>query len=234
MRKSLQISLIAVFGALHAVLYFVSFGLWRNWAIYIESIEGIILGPYAGFMAAFVGSSIARTIRFDAFWMFGIVAEPVSVLIAGFLAKGRWKPVLAAYAIMLSAYFIHPFGRELPLWTILDVLVAVLVIYPASRLSGSLFGTDLKRLPIALILISFVSIATDSLVRIFMLVPCGVYSFFPDVFGSFAGLYAVFVGAALDSYIEDFIVVAVSFLVGIPLLTIVSRLELFKGKITED
>jgi uncharacterized membrane protein len=151
MRKSLQLSLIAVFGALHAVLYFMSFGLWRNWAIYIESIEGIILGPQAGFLAALIGSSIARTVRPDAFWMFGIIAEPVSVLMAGFLAHGKWKPVFATYVIMLSAYFIHPYGRQLPLWTILDILATLIIIYPVAKLGSWLFGTGLRRLAIALV-----------------------------------------------------------------------------------
>ncbi len=95
MRKSQQLSLIAIFGALHVVLYFVSFGLWRNWAIYIEPIEGILLGPQAGFLAAFLGSTIARTMRPDLFWIFGIIAEPLSILATGFLARGKWKPILA-------------------------------------------------------------------------------------------------------------------------------------------
>lgn len=47
--------------------------------------------------------------------MFGVVAEPLGVLVAGFLAKGKWKPVAAIYAIMLGAYFIHPmyFGGQI-------------------------------------------------------------------------------------------------------------------------
>lgn len=109
--RSFQVSLTAVFAALHTVLYFVSFGLWRNWGIYLESIEGIVLGPKLGFTAALIGSSIARMIRPDDFWMFGIIAEPVSVLVAGLLAKAKWKPVLGLYAITLSAYFIHPYGN---------------------------------------------------------------------------------------------------------------------------
>jgi len=56
MRKSLQVSLASVFAALHAMLYFVSFGLWRNWGIYLEPLEGIILGPKIGFFAAFVAA----------------------------------------------------------------------------------------------------------------------------------------------------------------------------------
>lgn len=223
MRKSLQASLTAVFAALHAVLYFISFGLWRNWGIYLESIEGIILGPKIGFFAAFLGSLIARMLRPDAFWMFGIIAEPISVLMVGLLARAKWKPVLAAYAIMLSAYFVHPFGRALPLWTILDILFALLLVYPAAKFSRNLFKTDIKRLSIALILVSFVCIATDSLVRVFLLVPCGLHDLF---FKGFEELYTVFVFAAVDSYIEDLIVVAVSFLVGVPLMISVSKLKI--------
>jgi len=230
MRKSLQASLTALFAALHAVLYFISFGLWRNWGIYLESIEGIILGPKIGFSAALIGSSIARMIKPDPFWMFGIIAEPISVLMAGFLAKAKWKPVLVVYTIMLSAYFIHPFGRNLPLWTILDILFALLLVYPAAKLSRNLFKADVKRLSIALVLISFVCIATDSLVRVFLLVPCNLYTLFPDFFGNFEMLYVVFVAAAIDSYIEDLIVVAVSFLVGVPLIISVSKLKIFEKR----
>ena len=219
----MQASLTAVFAALHTVLYFISFGLWRNWGIYLESIEGIILGPKIGFFAAFLGSLVARMLRPDAFWMFGIIAEPISVLMAGLLARAKWKPVLLAYAIMLTAYFIHPFGKALPLWTILDILFALLLIYPAAKFSRNLFKTDVKRLSIALILVSFVCIATDSLVRVFLLVPCGLHGLF---FGGFEGLYNMFVFAAVDSYIEDLIVVAVSFLVGVPLMISVSTLKI--------
>jgi uncharacterized membrane protein len=214
---------MAMFAALHAVLYFVSFGLWRNWGIYLEAIEGILLGPKVGFFAALLGSSIARMIKPDPFWMFGVIAEPLSVLMAGLLAKAKWKPVLALYIIMLSLYFIHPFGRDLPLWTILDILSALLLIYPAAKLSKHIFKTEVKHLSIALVLISFVCIATDSLVRVFLLIPCGLHSlFFPD----FAALSGVFVEAAASSYIEDFIVVIVSFLVGAPLLITVLKLKL--------
>jgi len=235
MRKSLQLSLTAIFAALHAVLYFISFGLWRNWGIYLESIEGIILGPKIGFFAALIGSIIGRIANpTDPFWMFGIVAEPLSVLIAGFLSRAQWKPALVAYVIMLSAYFIHPFGRALPLWTILDILLALVLIYPAARFSRSLFAIDVKRLPIALVLISFVTIAADSLVRVFLLVPAGLYSLFPDFFGNYDMLYVVFVGAAVSSYIEDLIVVIISFIVGVPLILSLSKLGFWKERKQEN
>lgn len=225
MQRSLQVSLTAILAALHVVLYFISFGLWRNWGIYLESVEGIILGPKFGFLAALLGSVIARMIKPDSFWMFGIIAEPLSVLIAGFLAETKWKPVLVIYAVMLSAYFIHPFGRILPLWTILDILFALLLIYPAARFSDNLLKKDVKRLSVSLVLISFVCIATDSLARVFLLVPCGLHELF---FTGLEELYLVFVGAAVDSYIEDCIAVTIAFFVCTPVLISVSRLGILK------
>lgn len=227
MRKSVRIALISIFGALHAVLYLISFGLWRNWAIYLAPIEGIILGPSAGFLAAFLGSSIPRIALLDPLFIFGIVAEPVSVLSAGLLSRGKWKPVLAIYAILLFAYFLHPFGRQLPLWTIIDVLAALFIIYPAARFGKSLFSKDVKLMSIAFILLSFVCTATDALARIFLLIPLGLHVL---VFPSFSVLQTVFIGSALSSYIEDGIVMLVSLTVGVPILIATSKLGIFPEK----
>jgi hypothetical protein len=183
-------------------------------AIYIEPIEGILLGPHVGFSAALLGSSVARVLKLDDFWMFGLIAEPVSVLTAGFLARAFWKPVLAIYSVMLLAYFVHPFGRALPIWTIFDILIGLLLIYPAAKLSQGLRTKDLKRLSISLVLVSFVCVATDSLVRVFLLVPCGLYGLF---FTDFEALRVAFVLGAVSSYIEDFVAVVFSLLVGVPL-----------------
>ena len=220
MRKSITFGLVAVFAALHTIMYFLPSALWRNWAVCLEPIEGIILGPYVGFFAVLLGSSISRMITFDPLWMFGIIAEPVSVLIVGLLSRRVWKSALLAYAIMLLAYFAHPFGRAFPLWTILDVLAALILIYPAARFSNRLFSPSVKRRSTALLLISFVGIATDSLIRIFLLIPCGLSGLFS---ASFEDVSAIFTGGAVASYIEDSLVVAVSLLVGVPLIVRLSK-----------
>jgi hypothetical protein len=214
-RKSFTVSLIAVFAALHSILYFLSFGLWRNWAIYLEPIEGIILGPWVGFATAFIGSSVARFIKPDSFWMFGIIAEPLGVLVSAFLSRGRWQESIIIYAIMLTAYFVHPFGRMLPLWTVLDIILAFILIIPVAKLGKHILKNDVKRLSMAIVLVSFVGIATDSLVRVFLLVPSGLYVIFN---WSYDILYEVFVLGAVNSYIEDLLVVVVSFLVSVPLM----------------
>jgi hypothetical protein len=230
MKKSLNVGFVAVFAAFHATLYFLSPPvLWRNWAIYLEPIEGILLGPLAGFSAAFIGSIIGRMIKPDVFWMFGIVAEPLSVLMIAFLAQRRWLPVFLTYSVMLAAYFSNPFGARLPLWTILDVLLAFALIYPVAKLSRIGVQNSMQRLTVSLILVSFIGTVTDALTRIFLFVPAGLYAFFGL---SFDEVFFTFTTGATASYIEDLIVVVVSFLVGVPLLLAVQKIPGFKYPIT--
>lgn len=227
--SSRNAALVSVFAAVHAVLYLASFGLplWRNWAIYLEPIEGIVLGPWAGLSAALVGSIIGRTIMPDPLWMFGIIAEPIGVLAVGFLAKGKWKPVVLLYAVMLAAYFAHPFGRSLPYWTILDIFLAIVLIYPVAKLSKNLHE-NAGRMSVAVPL-SFVGTAMDALTRIFLLIPVGLYSFLN---WSYDIVYGAFVPAAISSYVEDVQVVIISFLVGVPLLLALRRIPGFKYPLT--
>jgi len=226
MRKSLKIGLISVFAALHAVLYFLSFGVWRNWAIYLEPLEGIILGPEAGVYAALTGSIAGRIIRppDPASWIYGVIAEPLGVLACASLARGRWKSVLPVYTVMLVAYFAHSFGRWFPLWTILDSLAAFILIYPVAKIGRWVFMGNVKRLSLSLVLISFVGIATDALVRVFMFVPAGLWLMFTS---DSAVAYEIFVSGAIGSYVEDVLVVIVSFIVGIPVLVALRKIPVF-------
>lgn len=228
-RKSLKFGSIAVFAAFHSALYLPP-GPWRSWAIYLEPIEGIILGPFAGFFAALIGSCIARMIKPDIFWMFGVIAEPLGVLVSGFLAKGRWKPVMIIYVVMITAYFMHPYGRMLPLWTILDILFALVLVYPVAKLGKWVFEENVKRLSRALVLISFVSTVADSLTRVFLLVPVGLYTFFGWSFNVLC--YAWFIPGAIGSYIEDLIVVTISVAIGVPLLIALRKIPTFNYPLT--
>ena len=228
MRPSLKIALTGVFAALHTVLYFASFGLWRNWAIYIEPVEGILLGPWAGFSAALIGSGVGRMIRPDPLWMFGIVAEPLSVLVIAFLMRRRWIPVLAAYGAMLLASLVS-FGTSIPLWTVVDVLLALVLIYPIARFHRLGIYDNRRLLPLSVVLISFVGTVTDSLTRIFLFIPAGLYL----VLGlDFQGAVNIFIASAVASYVEDVIVVLLSFLVIVPLLLALRRMKEFQYPLT--
>ena len=210
-----SLAFVCVFAAFHVILYLISPPvLWRNWAIYLAPIEGIILGPWAGFSAALIGSTIGRIVIPTPLWMFGIVAEPLSVLSAGFLVRGAWKPVVAIYAAMFLAYFASPLGRELPVWPLSDAVIALCLVYPAAKLSKNLYGENVTLLPSSLAIVSFITVATDGLARVFLLIPAGYYSFLMAQ----NEVLPAFVGGAVNSFIEDALVIVVSLVVGVPIV----------------
>jgi hypothetical protein len=215
MRTTKKVALIAVFASLHAVLFLPEGLPWRSYVIYLMPIEGIVLGPVAGFFSALLGSTVARLIKPSELWMFGIVAEPLGVLGAGLLAKMRWKELTLIYGVMLAAFFLHPYGTMLPLWTVLDLIVGFVLIYPTSRMAKALWGNKTRRFPVALLLVAFVSTVADSMTRVFLLVPAGLYQFFGFDFDALSG---IFVLGAVGSYIEDLTVAAATLLAGVPLL----------------
>ena len=210
------VAFIAVFAAFHVTLYLISPAiLWRNWAIYLAPMEGIVLGPWAGFSAALIGSTIGRIILPTPLWMFGIFSEPLSVMAAGFLVRRIWKPVLAVYAVMFAAYFGSSLGRSLPFWPLSDAVIAMCLVYPAAKLSKNLFNENVKRLPVSLAIVSFITVAIDGLARVFLLIPAGLY----NVLGMTPNnVLLAFVAGGIDSFIEDVLVVIVSLIVGVPIL----------------
>ncbi|MBS7646726.1 MAG: hypothetical protein QXD34_02230 [Candidatus Bathyarchaeia archaeon] len=215
MRTTQRIALTAIFAALHAVLYLPE-GPWRSFVIYLMPIEGIVLGPSIGFVSALIGSGIARLIKPSIWWMFGLIAEPIGVAAAGFLAKGRWKEVQLVYGVMLGAYFLHPYGRMLPLWTVLDLLAAFVIVYPASKMGKWVWKEQTKKFTVALLIIAFVSTVADSMTRVFLLVPCRYYEVLGLTYDVLA--YEWFIPGAVGSYIEDCLVSITTLIAGAPLL----------------
>ena len=233
MSNALKTGVVAVFAALHVTLYLLPFPSWRNWAVFLLPIEGIILGPSAGFFAAFLGSGLGRIIKPDDFWMFGIIAEPLGVLASGFLAKGKWKPVMAIYLTMFGAYFIHPlyFGQMLPLWTIVDIPIALILIYPAAKFSRFIYEKNSMHLTLASILIFFVGTIADSLTRVFLFIPARLYELF-GLAGNFEALYGIFVLGATQSFVEDGLAVIISILIGVPLIMALRKATTFEYPLT--
>ncbi|MBS7622417.1 hypothetical protein KEJ39_01920 [Candidatus Bathyarchaeota archaeon] len=155
-------------------------------------------------------------------FIYGFAGESISALNAGLLVKRRTGIVAAIYTFMLLAYFMHPYGSRLPLWTMMDCLAASILIYPAALLGKQLLrgGEEIKLFPLAVLLVSFVSTVTHSLTMIFILLPVGTYAV---EFGAFEAVYYAFVVGAAGPYLEDVIVIAASFLVYSPVLPLIRR-----------
>jgi hypothetical protein len=107
----------------------------------------------------------------------------------------------------------------------LDTVVAVCLVYPAAKLSKNLFSDKVNLLPISLVIVSFITVATDGLTRVFLFIPAGLYSVLslPP-----AAAAVAFVGGGVDSFIEDALVVLIALVVGVPILLALRKVLNFK------
>jgi hypothetical protein len=216
--KSTKVAFVAAFGALHAILSLFP-GLWRRWSIVMIPIEGVIGGPVLGASAAIIGVIVGRVTKPEFFFVenfFG-VAEAVGAMGAGLVFKGRWKAVSAIYIFLLGAFLLHPLARVIPLWTLWNVYLAFLAVFPAAwfakRLSDS--RTSARILFPAIALTTFVSVELDVMVRIFMLIVLGFYQVYPIPIDL---LPQIFIAGAFTTPVEAAYAIFACTVVGVPLL----------------
>jgi hypothetical protein len=219
-RRSLSVSVVAVLAALHIVLsYFPPFVGFRRMSILIEPMEGVIAGPYLGFLAAAVGWIGGRFVRPDSFWienLFGI-AEAVGALGAGFLVSRKWYLTAGIYGALLVVFLVHPLARQIPLWTLWDTYLGFMAVFVAAFFVRRIRDdkTIASRLLPAIALVAFVSVELDVMVRVFMLTVGGLYQLYPIPVSLLAG---IFIAGAFQTPLEAAFCVLASTLVGVPVL----------------
>ena len=219
-QRTTSIAIISVLAALHIVLsVFPGPVGFRRISVILEPLEGIIGGPALGFSAAMIGWIGGRLVRPDGFFIenfFGL-AEAVGALGAGLLITKRWWAVLAFYGAILVAFLVHPFARQVPLWTLWDTYLGLLAIVPASIVVGRIDMRHLsaKALMPAVALVTFVAVELDAMTRIFMLADLGLY----ELYGLPADAWsAIFIAGAFQTPIEAAYIVVISSIVGVPVL----------------
>jgi len=181
------VSLIAVFAAFNIVcdslmgpLLDIS-GVWYSWIFIAEPLNGIILGPYAGFFSSFIGVMVGHSIYFRGSpeFLFTLGA-PIGVMISGLIFRGKWKIPLIYYLALLGAYFVTPVSWQLPLWGMWDVylafgcLLALVVLMKKWKGFWDTKSTGVRLLHIVA-LCTFIGLEADVLFRIFILVPGQTY-----------------------------------------------------------
>lgn len=227
-RESLYVTVVAVLASIHIVLsYFPPFVGFRRISIALEPLEGIIAGPYLGFLAASIGWIGGRFIRPDSLWienLFGI-AEAVGALGAGFLISRKWYLTAGIYASLLLAFLLHPLARQIPLWTLWDTYLGFVAVFAAAFFVRRIRNdkSNPSRLVPAVALVAFASTELDVMVRVFMLTVAGLYQVYPIPVGLLAG---VFIAGAFQSPVEAAFCVLASIVIGVPVL-----IALEKGKI---
>jgi len=224
MRKSQFLALVAVFASINVVfdsligLPELSSGVWYSWIFIVEPINGIVLGPYAGFLSSLIGVIIGHSIYFrDVYEFLFTLGAPIGAMVAGFIFRGKWKMVLTYYTALLGFYFITPIAWQLPIWGMWDVYLAyflLLVVAVIIARKGS-WNPKSKELLYVIALSALIGLEADILFRIFVLIPGQTYRLFYDL--SAKALIPLWVEAAAITPIK----VAISILVT---TTVVSQL----------
>lgn len=227
-RRSLYVTVVAVLASLHIVLsYAPPLVGFRRMSIIMEPLEGIIAGPYLGFLAATIGWIGGRFVRPDSIWienLFGI-AESVGALGAGFLITKKWYVTAGIYAFQLVAFLTHPLAKQIPLWTLWDTYLGFAAVFAAAffvhRLHDS--RSSASRLVPTIALIAFVAVELDVMVRVFMLIVGGLYQVYPIPVELLAG---VFVLGAFQTPVEAAYCIATAVIVGVPALVALEKSRL--------
>ena len=176
MNKSKRIILIAAFAALAAIADSIpgipqfESGVWYSWIFLLSPMIGFILGPFDAFLSVLFGVLIGHYVFFRGPYEFLFaLGAPMGAMIAGLLFQRRQKIPLFYFIVLLSAYFLTPISRSLPLWGMWNVYLAFVI----------LLITSLLRLDKKIMLISaFIGLEADILFRIFLFVPLGTYQIF--------------------------------------------------------
>ena len=183
--KARRISLIVMFASMSTVLDIIttpgfSSGVWYGWVFLLSPVNGIILGPFEGFITTLISVLIGHTLVFresvyEYIFTFG---SPIASLASGFLFRGKRRGIMFYFIFLLGAYFLSPISRKLPIWGMWDVYLAFIVLVSWILFDSRLKMGYLRRQEVVLALSAFIGLEADVLFRVFLLVPCKGYSLF--------------------------------------------------------
>jgi len=236
MKKSQFVSLVAIFASINVVfdsfmsLPEFSSGVWYSWIFVVEPINGIVLGPHAGFLSTLIGVMIGHCIYFrDPYEFLFTLGAPIGAMVSGFLFRGRWKMVLTYYTTLLGLYFITPIAWQLPIWGMWNVYLAyaiLLVVAVMMTRKGS-WNPESKGQLYIIALSALIGLEADILFRIFVFVPCQTYQLFYHY--GVQKLVPLWVLAAVETPIRVAMSVLVTTTVGPQLIKVIKKIGIFSG-----
>lgn len=235
MRRSQFLALVAVFAAINVVfdsltgLPELSSGIWYSWIFLVEPINGIVLGPYAGFLSSLIGVMIGHSIYFrDVYEFLFTLGAPIGAMVSGFLFRGKWKMVLAYYTALLGFYFITPIAWQLPFWGMWDVYLAYFILLVAAVIitRKGPWDPESKGLLYVIALSALIGLEADILFRIFVLIPGQTYRLF-YAFGKEA-LIPLWVEAAAITPIKVAMSILVTTTIGPQLVKVIKKTGILK------
>jgi len=190
-----HIALVTIFAALYYVLSIISpyvpaIGLPElkvKLEALIASIFGIILGPYLGAFAAFLGAFVSWVLPPSSLSPFGapfLLSPPINALVVGLVYYRRWRWAFAFFGALILAFLFlppsqpltgysqifDPFSPEnaytipiyyVPIAVLWDKVIALILVLPTMKLAKR-FSSP-KGLPVLFFLLTFIGNQADNM-----------------------------------------------------------------------
>ncbi len=131
-----NVALLAIFAALYYVLSLLTFNIAApgipqvqiGFLAFVASVFGLVLGPYMGTLAAFLGAFVAWTLPPSGMVPYGLpflLSPPLNAFVVGAIFYKKWKVAFIAFAAPIVAFFFTPPAQ--PLTENLSIIAAVLI-----------------------------------------------------------------------------------------------------------
>ena len=193
--SSRHVALIAVFAALYFVLSLVSpyipaIGLPElkiKLEALIASVFGLILGPYLGALAAFLGAFIAWALPPVGMSPYGapfLLSPPINALVVGLIFYRKWRWAFALFSLLILSFLFLPPSQPItgyeqvfdpfnpskqfsipiyyvPVAVLWDKVIALLLIIPSVKFAKQLSTS--KNITILFFLLAFIGNQADNM-----------------------------------------------------------------------
>jgi hypothetical protein len=174
-----NIALVAIFAALYYVLALLTFNVSAPGVSQVQislfalvaSVFGLVLGPYLGMLAAFLGAFVAWTLPPSGMTPYGfpfLLSPPINAFVVGSIFYKKWKVAFVAFAVLIVAFFftppVQPLAENLGIVAavLVDKIFALLLIIPLVKFKDQ-FAASEKGIYAFYLILGFVGNQADNM-----------------------------------------------------------------------
>jgi hypothetical protein len=151
LRRTTDITLAAIFGALIALSSFIpvsivvgGIGVF-NLAWVMQTLTGILLGPFVGGGAAMAGGVVGELISPSAFGLLGFLRPTLGALQAGLIVWGRWYVSALLLGSLIVSWFLLPVGLAVWPMSLFHILGLTIIVALGRKLPLMIRRSDANR-----------------------------------------------------------------------------------------
>jgi hypothetical protein len=174
-----NVALVAIFAALYYVLSLLTFNISAPGVSQVQislfalvaSVFGLILGPYLGTFAAFLGALVAWALPPSGMAPYGfpfLLSPPMNAFITGSIFYKKWKVAFIAFAVLIVAFLltppVQPLAENLLIVAAVlgDKVFALLLIIPLAKFTDQ-FASSEKGIYAFYLILGFVGNQADNM-----------------------------------------------------------------------